>query len=109
MQINTLNHFKQDFALFSHSHALRGNAKPYRFVIERHVTPGNTGDFDGTARKQLLGFVQQAIKLNGAGYRLPSAINESIASFVRVLDGRTEHLHLPQDVLPPKDSPESWA
>lgn len=82
--------------------------EPYRFVVERYVAAIDFGEFDGTARKAMLGFVEQEVKLNGAGYRLPAAINESVASFVRVLDGRAEQLHLPQDVIAqPND--ESWA
>ncbi len=82
--------------------------EPYRFVVERHVAASDFGEFDGAARKAMLGFVEQEVKLNGAGYRLPAAINESVASFVRVLDGRAERLHLPQDVIAqPND--ESWA
>ena len=86
--------------------------EPYRFVVERHVALGDSGEFvnefDGAARKQVLGFVEQEIKLNGAGYRLPAAINESVASFVRVLDGRAKQLTLPQDVITqPNDEP--WA
>lgn len=83
--------------------------EPYRFVVERHVVLGQLGEFDSKARKEVLSFVGQEIKLNGAGYRLPAAINESIASFVRVLDGRAEHLHLPQDALLQKDEGVSWA
>ncbi len=86
--------------------------EPYRFVVERHVVAlGDCGefanDFDGAARKQILGFVEQEIKLNNAGYRLPAAINESVASFVRVLDGRTKQLTLPQDVVV-KLNDEAW-
>lgn len=83
--------------------------EPYRFVVERHVALDQLGEFDGAARKRMLGFVQQEIKLNGAGYRLPAAINESIASFVRLLDGRTEHLLLPQDALLQRDDEDTWA
>jgi len=83
--------------------------EPYRFVVERHVALGQFGTFDGAARKQILGFVEQEIKLNGAGYRLPAAINESIASFVRMLDGRAEQLLLPQDALLERDNEDSWA
>lgn len=82
--------------------------EPYRFVVERHVVQSELGEFDGAARKQILGFVEQEIKFNGAGYRLPAAINESVASFVRVLDGRAEQLYLPQDVIT-KSNDESWA
>ena len=82
--------------------------EPYRFVVERHVAASAFGEFDGAARKAMLGFVEQEVKLNGAGYRLPAAINESVASFVRLLDGRAEQLHLPQDMITqPND--ESWA
>lgn len=73
--------------------------EPYRFVVERHVVANVFGEFDGAARKKILGFVEKEVKLNGAGYRLPAAINESVASFVRVLDGRAEQLHLPTDVI----------
>lgn len=82
--------------------------EPYRFVVERHVAASDFGEFDGAARKAMLGFVEQEVKLNGAGYRLPAAINESVASFVRVLDGRAEQLHLPQDVITQAND-ESWA
>ena len=83
--------------------------EPYRFVVERHVAAlGDNGEFDGAARKQILGFVEQEIKLNGSGYRLPSAINESVNSFVRVLDGRAKQLTLPQDVIA-NPNEESWA
>lgn len=83
--------------------------EPYRFVVERHVALSQLGEFDGAARKQMLGFVEQEIKLNGAGYRLPAAINESIASFVRMLDGRAERLLLPQDALLQRDEEDAWA
>ena len=87
--------------------------EPYRFVVERHVARIQLGGFDGefnsAARKAMLSFIEQEIKMNGAGYRLPSAINESVASFVRVLDGRAKSLNLPQDALTQADEDESWA
>ena len=87
--------------------------EPYRFVVERHVAKIQLGDFDGefnsAARKTMLSFIEQEIKLNGAGYRLPSAINESVASYVRVLDGRAKTLTLPQDIVMQADEDESWA
>ncbi len=86
--------------------------EPYRFVVERHVVKsqlgGFSGEFDSTARKALLGFVEQEIQLGVAGYRLPSAINESVASFVRILDGKAKVLNLPQDSLMQADEDESW-
>ena len=87
--------------------------EPYRFVVERYVAKnqktGFEAEFNSAARKTLLGFVEQEIKLNGAGYRLPSAINESVASYVRVLDGRAKTLTLPQDIVMQADEDESWA
>ena len=82
--------------------------EPYRFVVERHVAGSDFGEFNGTARRDMLGFVEREVKLNGAGYRLPAAINESVASFVRVLDGRAEQLYLPQDLIS-QSNDESWA
>ncbi|MDP3211938.1 type II CRISPR-associated endonuclease Cas1 [Methylotenera sp.] len=80
----------------------------YRFVVERYVAKSEIlEEFDGIARKQILGFVEQEVKLKEAGYRLPAAINESIASFVRVLDGRAKELTLPTDVIT-KLNDESW-
>jgi CRISPR-associated protein Cas1 len=83
--------------------------EPYRFVVERHVVKNHSGEFNSLARKEVLGFVTQEIKLNGAGYRLPAAINESVASFVRILDGRAKQLNLPEDMLVQADDKESWA
>lgn len=83
--------------------------EPYRFVVERHVAKNHAGEFNSQARKEMLGFVTQEIRLNGAGYRLPAAINESVASFVRILDGRAKQLNLPEDMLVQADDEEPWA
>jgi CRISPR-associated protein Cas1 len=83
--------------------------EPYRFVVERYVAKNHRGEFNSQARKEMLGFVTQEIKLNGAGYRLPAAINESVASFVRMLDGRVKQLSLPEDMITQADDEESWA
>ena len=83
--------------------------EPYRFVVERHVASGEFGEFNGLARKQLLSFVELEIKLGGSGYRLPAAIEETVNSFVRILDGRSEKLNLPQDIVPMKHGrDEEW-
>ena len=82
--------------------------EPYRFVVERYVYRNNAGEFNSQARKEILGFVMQEVKLNGAGYRLPSAINETVVSFVRVLDGRGKQLNLPEDLVAETDD-ETWA
>ena len=39
-------------------------------MVERHVASCDLGEFDGAARKAILGFVEYEIKLNGAGYSL---------------------------------------
>ena len=69
--------------------------EPYRFVVDRHISLGEKGEFDSAARKNILGFVKQEIKLKGGSYRLPAAIAESVASYVRVLEGKKETLLAP--------------
>lgn len=83
--------------------------EPYRFIVDRHIAQGGRGEFDSAARKNILGFVKQEIKLKGGSYRLPAAITESVASFVRVLEGKKAELNLPQDALGESKDDESWA
>lgn len=80
--------------------------EPYRFVVERYVAQSEPGEFDGKARKQLLQLVETEVLLNNAGYRLPAAITETVASYLRILDGRKGSLALPADALFPK---AAWA
>ncbi len=83
--------------------------EPYRFVVERYVVLHHAGEFNAQARKTLLGFVTHEIKLKNGGYRLPTAINETIASYVRILDGRASELSLPLDVQLPSYEDVPWA
>lgn len=83
--------------------------EPYRFIVERWTAMSRLDQFDSRARKEILGFVKMEIKLEEAEYRLPSAIDESVASFVRVLAGKSKRLHLPLDAVLPRDYEESWA
>lgn len=84
--------------------------EPYRFLVERHVALVESGEFNAAARKQLLRFIELEVRLNNAGYRAPAAVTETVASFVRVLDGRSDTLTLPEDAQPPGDAPdEAWA
>ena len=84
--------------------------EPYRFVVEHFVASGEFGEFDGIARKRLLGFVEKEIKLNNSSYRLPSAINETVASFIRILDRRGKELILPRDPMSTMSAQdETWA
>jgi CRISPR-associated protein Cas1 len=69
--------------------------EPFRFIVERHVCQGDQSDFDNQARKRLLQLVETEVVLDGSGYRLPAAIDETIASYLRVLDGRAKSLSLP--------------
>jgi CRISPR-associated protein Cas1 len=71
--------------------------EPFRFIVERHVYQGDQNDFDSQARKRLLQLVETEVVLDGSGYRLPAAIDETIASYLRVLDGRASHLALPTE------------
>lgn len=84
--------------------------EPYRFLVERHVAQEESSEFNAAARKQLLRFIEMEVRLNSAGYRAPAAVAETVASFVRVLDGRNDALTLPEDALPPRESSdEAWA
>jgi CRISPR-associated protein Cas1 len=74
--------------------------EPYRFLVERYVALCELDEFDGQARKRLLRLVEIEVAINGANYRLPAAINESIASYLRILDGRNSDLCLPEDAVP---------
>lgn len=83
--------------------------EPYRFVVERHVAQTNEwGEFDSGARKRVLGFLHTEIRIGKAGYRLPAAIAESVASFVRFLDAPKVALLLPEDARTAPDEPP-WA
>lgn len=81
--------------------------EPYRFLVERHVAQCQGGEFDGAARKALLRIVEAEIPLDGATYRLPAAIAETVASYLRILDGRAETLLLPENAIFPDAA--SWA
>ena len=50
--------------------------------------------------------MEAEVVLNNEGYRLPAAITETVASYLRILDGRKGSLALPTDALFPK---AAWA
>lgn len=84
--------------------------EPYRFLVERQVAMGSAGEFSAAARKQLLRFIELDVCLNGAAYRVPAAVTETVASFVRVLDGRGIALTLPENAAPAREASEkAWA
>lgn len=71
--------------------------EPYRAVVERQVYElhNEFGAFDKRARMSVLGFLKQTVKLGKQEFRLPPAIRETIASYVRILDTGTGSLLLP--------------
>ncbi|HEX9755054.1 MAG TPA: type II CRISPR-associated endonuclease Cas1 [Gemmatimonadales bacterium] len=70
--------------------------EPYRFLVERQVRASDPETpFDAAARTAVLDFVAADVTFADRAYRLPSAVTESVASFVRILDGKTESLALP--------------
>lgn len=62
--------------------------EPYRHLVEQHVAEddGRMEDFTPAARKQTLAFVQRTVRLKDNDFRLPAAISESVASYVRLLE-----------------------
>ncbi|MCG9026078.1 type II CRISPR-associated endonuclease Cas1 [Laribacter hongkongensis] len=84
--------------------------EPYRFLVEYQTarmwraTPD--APFDGTARKALLNILIQEIPMQTGTWRLPAAIESTVASWVRMLDA-----HRAGKALPRLDLPECtrWA
>lgn len=62
--------------------------EPYRHLVEQHVAEDDSrmDELTPAARKQTLAFIQRSVSLKGNDYRLPAAIAESVASFLRLLD-----------------------
>lgn len=71
--------------------------EPYRYLVERIVFEqrGPTSAFDARARMALLGAVKQTVTLGNMDFRLPAAIRESTASYLRVLESGHGPLALP--------------
>lgn len=88
--------------------------EPYRFLVDFHVaddadTWSETMPFDSTAKRALLGFVQCTVRIGGKEMRLHAAIDATIASFVRILEGKsTEALLLPEGLVTGEDKAK-WA
>ncbi len=58
----------------------------YRFTVETWVLQHDyASEFNALARQQLLQFITQSLSMNKQSYRLPSAINETISSYCRIL------------------------
>lgn len=102
-------------------HSNAGNAfnladdfiEPYRFLVDIHVaddadTWSHAPEFDSRAKRLLLGFIEQSVRINGKDMRLHVAIDTSIASYVRILDGKGNALLLPEGVSVKEDD-SAWA
>jgi len=64
--------------------------EPYRYLVERRVLEtGYDAEFDGQARVAVLGFLESEVRLGEKVYRMPVAVSETVASFIRVLEGKS--------------------
>lgn len=75
--------------------------EPYRFLVDMHLaddanTWSEAPKFDSRAKRYLLGFVERPVRMASQDMRLHAAIDTSIASFVRILDGKGKKLALPE-------------
>lgn len=70
--------------------------EPFRFVVEFHVTELDFEvEFKGRAKIDVLGFLDRSVVSGGENSRLLPAVRELVASYIRVLEGKTERLSLP--------------
>ncbi|NGY04207.1 type II CRISPR-associated endonuclease Cas1 [Solimonas terrae] len=71
--------------------------EPYRHLVEKTVYElrGNIDEFDSQARLKVLGLVKRTVTLGNMEFRLPAALRETVASFVRVLESGSGTLALP--------------
>ena len=86
--------------------------EPYRFLVDVHLaddadTWSNAPEFDSRAKRYLLGFVERPVRVAGQDMRLHAAIDASIASFVRILEGKGKNLVLPEGLVD-NDDDEGW-
>ncbi len=85
--------------------------EPYRFLVDVHLADdadswSETPEFDSRAKRYLLGFVERPVRVAGQDMRLHAAIDASIASFVRILDGKGKKLALPEGLVIDEDDKE---
>lgn len=86
--------------------------EPYRFLVDVHLaddadTWSVAPEFDSRAKRYLLGFVERPVRMAGQDMRLHAAIDASIASFVRILEGKSKKLALPEGLVIDVDN-EEW-
>ena len=85
--------------------------EPYRFLVDVHLADdadswSEAPEFDSRAKRSLLGFVERPVRIAGQDMRLHAAIDTSIASFVRILDGKGKELVLPEGMIVDRDDKE---
>lgn len=78
--------------------------EPYRFLVDVHLaddadTWREAPEFDSRAKRYLLGFIERPVRMADQDMRLHAAIDASIASFVRILDGKGKKLTLPEGLV----------
>lgn len=71
--------------------------EPYRYLVERCVLGlrNQLTEFNTQSRMAMMGVIKHTVRLGNMDFRLPAAIRESIASFVRVLETGRGALALP--------------
>ncbi len=88
--------------------------EPYRFLVDVHLaqdadTWGEAPKFDSRAKRYLLSFVERPVRMSGQDMRLHAAVDASIASYVRILDGKGKKLVLPEGLVITEKEDEKWA
>ncbi len=73
--------------------------EPYRYLVEYHVAgmrPDNLEQsLDGKEKQSLLQFITHTIPMQNGEFRLNGAVEATIGSYCRILEGRASRLHLP--------------
>lgn len=70
--------------------------EPFRFTVERHVRNLDcNSELVSAGKKEVVLFVESEVALGKQGFRLASAVRETIASYVRVLESNKGQLTLP--------------
>ena len=86
--------------------------EPFRFMVDVHLANdvdclSEAREFDSDAKRYLLGFVVRPLRISGQDMRLHAAIDASIASFLRILEGKGKKLVLPEGLAIGEDE-QQW-
>ena len=73
--------------------------EPYRYLVESCVATMDKETLDkpmkGESKRKLLSFVTHTVPMHDGDYRLTGAVEATIDSYCRILDGRGKRLQLP--------------